>query len=166
MWAKQRGFTIVEILIVIVVIAILASIVVISFRTVQQRTQETSVRNDLKNMAEQVELARLDLRRYPTVTQLTTMGIAVNKKTYGVNPTGATIFYCVNHAGTSFSFVARVKTAMVLKFSSADGQVSSYSGDSTAPQLCLDSGVEGTTTTVYSTPFTVNGSWNSWVREL
>lgn len=44
MWAKskQRGFTIVELLIVIVVIAILASITVVAFNGVQQRANNTA----------------------------------------------------------------------------------------------------------------------------
>lgn len=39
LWAKQRGFTIVELLIVIVVIAILAAITIVAFNGIQQRAR-------------------------------------------------------------------------------------------------------------------------------
>jgi prepilin-type N-terminal cleavage/methylation domain-containing protein len=41
MWAKQKGFTIVELLIVIVVIAILAAISVVAYNGIQARSENT-----------------------------------------------------------------------------------------------------------------------------
>lgn len=46
---KQRGFTIVELLIVIIVIAILATIVVVSYNGVQQRATQARIESDLTN---------------------------------------------------------------------------------------------------------------------
>lgn len=163
MWAKQRGFTIVELLIVIVIIAILAAIVIVAYNGVQERAQESSVRTDMTNIAKQVELHRVDEGRYPTITRLTELGIKVNKGTYGVNPTGATIFYCVNDSGGAFSIVNRVKSAKLLQYASTQGQIATYSGSATAPQLCVDSGVPGTTTQMNYVGFTEDGAWKSWV---
>lgn len=47
---KQRGFTVVELLIVIVVIAILASISVVAYRGIQQRTRTSSLKQDVSEM--------------------------------------------------------------------------------------------------------------------
>lgn len=46
----NRGFTIVELLIVIVIIGILASVTVVSFRGVQQRAHDTAVQSDMSHM--------------------------------------------------------------------------------------------------------------------
>lgn len=161
---RQTGFTIVELLIVIVVIAILVAIVVATYNGFTSVAQETSVKHDMKNIAKQVEIYKVDYGRYPTATELQSLGVKVNKQTYGVNPTGATIFYCSDANGTAFSIVARVKTSMLMQYLSLSGQTSVYSGSINAPQLCLDSGVPGTTGTVNYTAFTESGAWYSWVN--
>ena len=43
MWAKQKGFTIVELLIVIVVIAILAAVTIVAYTGIQQRAKNAQV---------------------------------------------------------------------------------------------------------------------------
>lgn len=51
----QRGFTIVELLIVIVVIAILAALVLNTFAGVQQRARDTERQTDINALATQLE---------------------------------------------------------------------------------------------------------------
>ena len=55
--ATQRGFTIVELLIVIVIISVLASITVVAFNGVQKRSQEAQVNSAVKSSIKLVELA-------------------------------------------------------------------------------------------------------------
>ena len=62
---KRIGFTIVELLIVIVVIAILAAISVVAFRGVQNRANDSAVEADLANIVKQMEIIKVDLGRYP-----------------------------------------------------------------------------------------------------
>jgi len=52
---RQRGFTIVELLIVIVVIGILAAIVITSFSGVQAKARDTERQTDVKSLASQLE---------------------------------------------------------------------------------------------------------------
>ena len=57
MWAKKKhtGFTIVELLIVIVVIAILAAITIVAYNGVQQRARDARRATDLSNIAKGIQ---------------------------------------------------------------------------------------------------------------
>ncbi len=160
---NRGGFSIVELLIVVSVLAILASIVLIAYNAVVSRAQETAVRHDISNIASQLKVESVFNRRFPTTAQLKTTGIHINKQTYGVNPVGATIFYCVTDDGLNFSIVARVKSSIVLAYLSTTDTVTNYTGSPTAPQLCIDSGLPGPTSNVNYQGFTENGSWYAWV---
>lgn len=66
-----RGFTIIELLVVVVVIAILASITVVSYNGITNRAKETVLKSDLQSGAEQLQLARITSGAYPSdVTNL------------------------------------------------------------------------------------------------
>lgn len=54
----SRGFTIVELLIVIVVIGILAAITVVAFNGVQQRAQEAKIKSDVSAIVKAVQAAQ------------------------------------------------------------------------------------------------------------
>lgn len=60
------GFTIVELLIVIVVIGVLATISLISYTGVSQRATVASLTSELKNASRQLKLDQIDLGIYPT----------------------------------------------------------------------------------------------------
>lgn len=70
MWAKYkeiRGFTIVELLIVIVVIAILAAIVIVSYNGVTQNARDSSRSAAVDTIKEGLELYRYKNNMYPSV---------------------------------------------------------------------------------------------------
>lgn len=56
----QNGFTIVELLIVIVVIAILASVSVVAYTGVQNRAHDTAVQSDLRGLTNKVMIAQIE----------------------------------------------------------------------------------------------------------
>ena len=62
----SRGFTIVELLIVIVVIGILAAITIVAFNGIQQRSRLSSINADLTNIGKAVRLDSVDRSTYPT----------------------------------------------------------------------------------------------------
>lgn len=62
----DKGFSIVELLIVIVVIAILATVTVVAFRGVQQRAALAVLQSDSSTFAKKLELFRVDAGQFPT----------------------------------------------------------------------------------------------------
>jgi len=64
-WAKQTGFTIVELLIVIVVIGILAVITVVAYNGVQNRGKDSQLDAAVNQLKKSLELYYVDEGVYP-----------------------------------------------------------------------------------------------------
>src|SRR5664280_2794533 len=60
-----HGFTIVELLVVIVVIGILAAITLIAYTGISQRAVASSLQSDLANATQQLKLFQVDNSAYP-----------------------------------------------------------------------------------------------------
>lgn len=69
-YKRQEGFTIVELLIVIVVIGILAALVITTFTGIQQRARNTERETDIKAIHGQVEAYFAQNGSYPTLANL------------------------------------------------------------------------------------------------
>src|SRR5680860_550888 len=63
----QQGFTIVELLVVIVVIGILAAITIVSYTGVSQKATGVSLISDLDNASKQLKLYRVEYSSFPSV---------------------------------------------------------------------------------------------------
>jgi prepilin-type N-terminal cleavage/methylation domain-containing protein len=81
--AATRGFTIVELLIVIVVIAILAAITIVSYNGITARANSSSALASAQGVAKKLEAYNADIGNYPTSTSQ----LADTSKVYYVNPT-------------------------------------------------------------------------------
>lgn len=57
---RRKGFTLVELLIVIVIIAILAAITVVAYNGIQKRAKDTSLRSDMASASKTVSLWMVD----------------------------------------------------------------------------------------------------------
>lgn len=105
MWASYKhrrnkqsssGFTIVELLIVIVIIGILAAIVIVAYNGVQERARASAVSSDLNGVTKKLLVYQIDNNGYPP--DLTTAGIANNTGTsfqYSFNNAVSPQTYCV-----------------------------------------------------------------------
>ena len=75
----KKGFTLVELLIVIIIIAVLAAIAIPKFSNSSQRSKESSLRANLKLVRSAIDLFRADTGAYPAsfagLTASTTSGL-------------------------------------------------------------------------------------------
>jgi len=65
----QKGFTLIELMVVIVIIGLLATVVVINVLPAQDRAMVEKAKADINRLEQAVELYRMDLLSYPTVDQ-------------------------------------------------------------------------------------------------
>lgn len=118
----QRGFTIVELLIVIVIIGILAALVVVAYNGIQNRAYDTTVRTDLNNVGKKIKLYLIDNGTAPTGAQLSSLGIKVGKQAYsqGFNNgvSWYNFLYCWPKASSpeDFALIAQSKSGNVFEY--------------------------------------------------
>jgi prepilin-type N-terminal cleavage/methylation domain-containing protein len=90
---KDRGFTIVELLIVIVVIAILAAITIVAYNGVQNKAKDANNRTDAVAIAKVAESINADLSSYPTGTDTATLTTSFGTGTTAKLPSGIALKY-------------------------------------------------------------------------
>jgi len=86
-----HGFTIVELLIVVVLIAILAAITIVAYNGLQKRAQTSAVSTALNQASKKVKLYQVDNNTYPTT--LATAGVTDSGVTYQYS--GSTTTFCI-----------------------------------------------------------------------
>lgn len=123
MHKKQTGFTIVELLIVIVVIGILAAITVVAYNGIQGRANDMAIQSDLQSIAKKIELYRVDAGVYPAgAAQLTSLALKASKNAYGNHMTTGgfdyNLVYCRMPAAapTDYALVAFSKSGARFKY--------------------------------------------------
>lgn len=77
---KEKGFTIVELLIVIVVIAILAAIVLVAYNGIQNSAKTTSGQSAASQVQKKVEAYNAATGNYPTATAAPAFQTALNSQ--------------------------------------------------------------------------------------
>ena len=132
----QKGFTIVELLIVVVVIGILAAIVTVAYTVISRSARDAAVQAELRNFGSTVEVYQATNGSYPTTAQLSAQGgVRVNKNAYlaGGNNNW---YYCVSTDGSRFAVGATTESSRQgYRYDSVDGleYVAAIWGGTTCP---------------------------------
>lgn len=101
MYKTKSGFTLVELLIVIVIIAILAAITIVAYNGIQARARESSAIADLSSIAKQIEAYNVINGSYPaTVATAKSM----NAKT-SINYGNSRVLLCATAASGFAVFI-------------------------------------------------------------
>lgn len=139
--ANNSGFTIVELLIVIVVIAILAAISIVAYRGIQNRAHASSVQSDFSNIAKRAEIYRIDSANdsYPSsIANLTNTDLKFSKGSYDAviwcsNASPATMWAVVADAKDGKTYVYNGVTKAFSEFTA--NKVQGSSGGTTCPAV-------------------------------
>ena len=65
MYKGQKGFTLVELLIVIIILAILTGVSIPIYRLINARARESATETEMINIAKALEIHNVDLQSYP-----------------------------------------------------------------------------------------------------
>ena len=157
---KANAFTIVELLIVIVVIAILAAISIVAYTGIQDRAVESSIKSDLANFKKKMELAKVDAAdglspAVPTAA----MDIRFTRSSYRTGRFN--LYYCVSPDRTQFALGGVAKKGdnfgyVVTSTSAVEGPVTNI----WAAGICARVGAPDT---AYQAGF-LNPGWASWAN--
>ena len=102
----DSGFTIVELLIVIVVVAVLAAVTVVAYNGMQSRALDSTILSNLANIKRKLELKKVDLGHYPqTGAEMSDL-----KADKGVlDTTQNNFYYCVDKVNDQYAVGMRSK---------------------------------------------------------
>lgn len=160
--ASRRGFTIVELLIVIVVIAILAAISVVAYTGVSNRANDSVIQSDLANFAKAAQLFHAENGVYPTINQMGSLSLSVSKDAY--DTIGYNLYYCTDSGTNSkFSFAAKSKSGNNFYASSAGSGPASI-GAMSASRACGPIDVVSAAGQFVYGYHSGDGTWRSWTN--
>ena len=108
MLKRASGFTIVELLIVIVIIAVLAAITVVAYTGIQNRARTSALQSDLHNAATKIGLDKAKTDLYPLSLSAVDDGKGVTK--------GADTIFQYTSDGTSYCLTATSKSPGISAF--------------------------------------------------
>lgn len=161
----QPGFTIVELLIVIVVIGILAAITIVAYNGIQGRANDAAIKSDLSSIAKKIQFYKVDQGVYPVgAAQLGTLDLQVTKSAYGnhymVSANAYNLLYCRNNTSSpnQFGLVAYSKSGNSFQYT--NGQVSDYTDPKVgSATTCSSLGIDIGTSRDY---FYDQGAWHAY----
>ena len=158
----RKGFTIVELLIVIVVIAILAAITVVAYTGIQGRANDVAVQSDLRAFANKVLQIEAETGQYPlpqSSSSSAPQGFGSISVTKGAYDTGAyNLYYCTN--SSSWAVGAQSKSGTAWMYTSSGGLEEFTATWGASATICPGMGVSSFD---FSYGYNSSSGWFSWV---
>jgi len=170
----NHGFTIVELLIVVVVIAILAAITIVAYNGIQNRAYDAAVQADLKTLKTKIESWRIDNNDvYPSGgsgigANLPELNFKASKTAYNTASTVSNIWYCRAGTQKEFAVIALSKSNSIYYITQTTGAPVKYTGAvawSSTGANCnsIINGIYGWEYAGYTSTDTTTGPWRGWV---
>lgn len=160
MTKRISGFTIVELLIVIVVIAILAAITIVVYNGIQNRAYDTTIRSDLQTVAKKLQAWKITDGdgSFPTGVDASTLKAALSPvdiklSTSAYQTTTSNLLY-IDEGGKDFALLAISKAGHTMYYSTKEGSVKDYTGahsfpGSSSTSIMGDIGFDATSVPLY-----------------
>lgn len=164
MQKSVSGFTIVELLIVIVIIAILAAISVTAYTGIQNRANDSAIQSDLKTLATKLQLYKIQQDTYPANGTLPDLAFKATKTAYETSGTTSNLVYCYTTDRLSFVVTALSKSKNIYYISSQDPNPQKYTGvwSLIGPCSAAVPGTEANNFRGYAAEDTTSGPWRAW----
>jgi len=171
MWAKNKqisGFTIVELLIVIVVIGILAAITIVSFNGVQNKANDAAIQTDFATIAKKLEVYKTTVSvssQYPPRLTTTDLGVSISRTAYGNNymqtgnVNGYNLLYCVGVNADAYAVVARSRSGKTFAITNTKSLYESTTVLTTSGVQCPAEGIGAGYSAIWG--FTEASGWTS-----
>lgn len=164
----SEGFTIIELLIVIVIIAILATITLVAYNGIQNRAYDSAVESDLNNIAKKLELYNVDNSVYPNnTTQLTSAALKVSGGSYSTAIL-RNLVYCYNSTNNAYTLSVTSKSGTQFYATSVNGSsVRPYPGTwttGTGAQAICDNAASGYTYVNMGYYYNSTPPWSTWTN--
>ncbi len=159
---KRAGFTIVELLIVIVVIGILAAITIVAYNGIQNRANDTAVQSDLASMAKKIEYEAADNSGTYPFPLTPSMNLKFSKGSYRTTSDN-NLYYCINTATNQYAAAARSKSNKQFKI--VNGVVSEHATILYGADTCALVGLSSWSGTYGRVGFDgASQTWDSWAN--
>lgn len=167
---RTSGFTIVELLIVVVVIAILAAITIVSYNGITNQAHDTAVKNDITAFKKKIELYNAENSMYPNgVAFLDIKGFFATKNSYMTAPvTDHNFIYCMNGVNgvvQDYTIVAYSKSGKKFRATKGSGPQEYTTAWTNQTVACQDSmPVYTNNYRGYAAEDTTDGPWRKWTN--
>lgn len=157
---RHQGFTIVELLIVIVVIGILAAITIVAFNGVQDKANDAAVQSDLTNAIKQAQLFNATNGHYPgTTNEILSLNLTPSKTAYKSSVNN----YAICASNDDFGIAAVSKSGKQF-FQSASQPLQTYTPVWTQAMATTCPNVISVTATLPTWGYSATNSWTSYVK--
>lgn len=177
-YRRSHGFTIVELLIVVVVIAILAAISIVAYSGVSNSANDSTVKSDLTNFAKAIQMYKVENGHYPVAGSFAIAHGGFNSSTMSninfkpsrsaYDTTSSNFFYCNGQrlGVPSFNLAARSKSGTLFVYTPDTGiQTSSRTVANACYGADVWDGAGGGVDYGYSYDYySVTDAWYSWTN--
>lgn len=166
---SRSGFTIVELLIVIVVVAILAAITVVAYNGIQSRANDAAVQSDLENIVKKIRVFHATNSRFPQgYTDLVDTDLRVTRAAYSRGMYNGSSWYNIVYCWANstnpdqFAIVAQAKSGNVYQYSAGRVSQAAYTFATSSSANCNSAGVDISTSG--RDWFYENDAWNAYAK--